>query len=100
MKLYEQTRHFYAYVCKILKKEKASISLYCEALDENAQTIMDALAFDGACIWEGKKQDADGLIDIKNERFYLKGKQIECDQFASIPFHHGYNAVITKEESL
>lgn len=54
--MYEIVRRFYAYICDKKGLEQATINLVCFQMTNLEQEIMDALAFDGAIIKEGKKQ--------------------------------------------
>lgn len=90
-------RKFYAFVCKEKGKEQACISLVYDTYTPLVQEAMDALAFDGAWIKEGRQVSADGRVEISDSlTYWMDDTSISLEQFAQMEFHHGANAKIEK----
>ncbi len=95
--MYEIVRRFYAYICDKKGLEQATINLVCFQMTNLEQEIMDALAFDGAIIKEGKKADCDGRIYSKESiEFWMDDESISIMDLMKVDFHHGFNAKVIK----
>ena len=81
-------RKFYAFVCN---------NLVYDTYTPLVQEAMDALAFDGAWIKEGRQVSADGRVEISDSlTYWMDDTSISLEQFAQMEFHHGANAKIEK----
>lgn len=90
-------RKFYAFVCKEKGKEQACINLVYDTYTPLVQEAMDALAFDGAWIKEGRQVSTDGRVEISDSlTYWMDDTSISLEQFAQMEFHHGTNAKIEK----
>ncbi len=95
--MYEIVRRFYAYICQEKDLEQASINLVCSKMTSLEQEIMDALAFDGAMIKEGKEVACDGRIYSKDSiEFWMDDQSISIMDLMKVDFHHGSNAKVEK----
>ena len=92
--MFEEVQKFYSYCQKQLSKTIVSVNVVTDTFDETE--IVDALAFCGAIVYEGKPYGADARIE--KGAYYLNDQEVPVSAFASMEIKYSYsNARIKKD---